>query len=113
MKIIYNSFIPFPGYVAMIVFGIIFARKKYKPLAWYIINHEKIHHVQSTDFVPDGKNFKGWHKFWAYCRFYVKYIGYWMKYGYNNIPFEREAKTYALHLEYLKYRNKHAYKEFE
>ena len=36
-----------------------------------------------------------------------------MKYGYNNIPFEREAKTYALDLEYLKYRNKHAYKEFE
>ena len=29
-KIIYNKFIPFKGYVAINLFGIIFARKEYK-----------------------------------------------------------------------------------
>ena len=33
MKIIYNSLIPFRGYKAMMLFGVIFARKKFKPLS--------------------------------------------------------------------------------
>ena len=40
MKIIYNILIPFPGYVAMMLFGVIFGRQKYKPLGSLVINHE-------------------------------------------------------------------------
>lgn len=113
MKIIYNIFIPFPGYVAMMLFGVIFARKKHKPLGSLVINHEEIHRAQAADFVPEGKEFKSWRNFWAYCRFYVKYLGYWIKYGYKNVPFEREARIYAPWPEYLEHRSRHAYKAFE
>lgn len=47
MKIIYNNIIPFKGYIAMNLFGIIFARKKLadKPLAYRekTIRHKQIH----------------------------------------------------------------------
>nr|DAE36180.1 MAG TPA: hypothetical protein [Bacteriophage sp.] len=33
MKIIYNDIIPFPGFAAINLFGVIFARKKYRPLS--------------------------------------------------------------------------------
>ena len=39
MKIIYNSLIPFRGYKAMMLFGVIFARKKFKPLSAVTVNH--------------------------------------------------------------------------
>ena len=113
MKVVYNRLIPVPGYVAMMFFGTIFARRKYRPLSEAVIRHEAIHDAQAADFVPEGKPFEGWQKFRAYCRFYVKYLAYWLKYGYNNVPFEREARTYAARLEYLRQRKRHAYKAFE
>ena len=76
-------------------------------------NAPEIHRAQAADFVPEGKEFKSWRKFWAYCRFYVKYLGYWIKYGYKNVPFEREARIYAPWPEYLEHRSRHAYKAFE
>lgn len=42
MKVIYNRFIPFKGYKAMNLFGIVFVRKGAKFDA-YDYNHEKIH----------------------------------------------------------------------
>lgn len=49
MKIIYNSLIPFRGYKAMMLFGVIFARKKFKPLSAVTVNHESIHAAQAKD----------------------------------------------------------------
>lgn len=43
MKIIYNNIIPFEGYSAMNICGVIFARKRFEPLDDVTINHESIH----------------------------------------------------------------------
>lgn len=43
MKIVYNRIMPFRGYSAMMFFGVIFARKKYKPLPSRTVRHEAIH----------------------------------------------------------------------
>ena len=51
MKIIYNSLIPFRGYKAMMLFGVIFARKKFKPLSAVTVNHESIHAAQAKDCI--------------------------------------------------------------
>lgn len=41
MKIIYNKFIPFKGFVAINLFGILFVRKEYKSrINPIVINHE-------------------------------------------------------------------------
>ena len=42
MKIVYNEFIPFKGFSAINLFGILFARKGVK-ISKKIINHELIH----------------------------------------------------------------------
>ena len=91
MKIIYNNLIPFPGYVAMMLFGVIFARKKYKPLSAVVINHEAIHAAQARDC-------KG------YFLFYCRYLWMWIRYGYRKNPFEKEAFTYQSDLSYLENR---------
>nr|DAM03170.1 MAG TPA: hypothetical protein [Caudoviricetes sp.] len=36
MKVIYNKYLPIKGYVAINLFGIIFARKEFKPIEWNI-----------------------------------------------------------------------------
>lgn len=41
MKIIYNNIIPFPGFAAINLFGVIFARKKYRPLSKTTVNMKR------------------------------------------------------------------------
>lgn len=113
MKIIYNRIIPVSGYIAMMLFGVIFARRKYDPLSGTVIRHEAIHDAQARDFAPENKPFKGWRKFAAYLRFYVRYLAYWTKYGYKNNPFECEARLYEDTPDYLKARRRNAYRGFE
>ena len=97
MKIIYNNLIPFPGYSAMMLCGIIFARKKYKPLPAYVVNHEKIHRAQAREAG-------------GYLRFYLMYLGQWIKYGYRNAPFECEAYENSNNPDYLLYRPRNVWK---
>ena len=83
MKIIYNNIIPFKGYKAINLFGIVFARS---PLSERDIKHEQIHTQQMK-------------KYW-YIGFYILYVcefllnliicGNW-KQAYRNISFEQEA----------------------
>lgn len=84
--IIYNNLIPVKGFSAMNLFGIIFARKAFKPLPKYIINHEQIHTKQIVEL--------------AFIFFYVIYGIEWLirliqykssKLAYYNISFEKEA----------------------
>ena len=51
MKIVYNNILPVKGFAAMNLFGIIFARNEYKPLARRIQNHEAIHTVQMKEML--------------------------------------------------------------
>ena len=83
MKIYYQNFLPPPGYSAMAFFGVILARKKYKPLSGRTINHESIHAAQAAEC-------GGW------IRYYLRYLRQWARVGfkYDKIPFEREAYDY-------------------
>jgi len=101
MKIIYNKIIPFPGYKAINLFGVVFARKQ---LSDVDINHEAIHTEQMKELF--------------YIVFYIWYLIEWLflifKYknfytAYRNIRFEKEAFDHEKDLNYLDYRPKYNY----
>lgn len=105
MKIIYNSIIPFKGFIAMNLFGILFVRKELKhKLTDVTINHESIHAEQIKEllFIP----------------FYIIYLLEWIwRYlftkdrfthkAYRNISFEKEAYLNEGDLNYIYWRRKH------
>ena len=82
MKIIYNNFIPFKGFAAINLFGVLFVREGVK-ITEEMINHEKIHTAQMKEML--------------YIFFYLWYVIEWVirlfKKGdaYRNISFEKEA----------------------
>lgn len=99
MKIIYNKIIPFPGYKAINLFGIIFARRSLNEID---INHESIHTAQMKELL--------------YIGFYIWYLIEWLvllfkdkKTAYKNIRFEKEAYDHEQDLNYLTYRPKYNY----
>jgi len=103
IKIIKNNFIPVGKYVAMAMYPVIFVRKKWwNRTSVYrrtiILNHEKIHFAQQKELTPPV--------------FYAKYLYWWAKYGYRNIPFEKEAYANQNDLTYLEHREKYAYKNY-
>jgi len=118
-----NKFIPFHGYLAMMLFGFIFYRKEYdkylndKSYAHKIsvmINHENIHKEQLKDF---GILF-------AWCKplqilfggiiFYLLYLGEWIirlfvngpSKAYRNISFEKEAYVKESDYQYIEKKRK-------
>ena len=97
MKIVYNKFIPFKGFSAINLFGILFARKGIK-ISKKIINHGLIHTAQMKELY--------------YVLFYIIYIYYYVMYGYKDNPFEREAYLNQLNDNYLNERIKFSYKNY-
>lgn len=104
MKVIYNNIIPFPGYKAMNLFGILFARKGAR-IDDETINHESIHTAQIKELL--------------YIFFYIWYGVEWLvrlcQYGsdaYYNISFEREAYSNESNLEYLKNRKGYSFLKY-
>lgn len=102
MKIVYNNLIPFKGFTAINLFGIVFARKEYKELSQRTINHEAIHTAQMWELL--------------YVFFYIWYLIEWFiklfRYGkkaYENISFEKEAYTYQYDYTYLHRRKRYAW----
>lgn len=103
MKIIYNNIIPFKGFTAINLFGVLFARRGVQ-INQYVINHEKIHTAQMREL--------------AYVFFYVFYLIEWVgrlfqhkfhsKEAYRNISFEKEAYGHEFDLNYLEGREPYA-----
>lgn len=95
MKIIYNNFIPFKGFAAINLFGVLFVREGVK-ITEEMINHKKIHTAQMKEML--------------YIFFYLWYVIEWVirlfKKGdaYRNISFEKEAYINEDYLNYLKER---------
>jgi hypothetical protein len=98
MKIIRNNIIPFPGYKAINLFGILFIRKNAR-IDDITLNHEAIHTAQMKELL--------------YIFFYVLYIIDWLiglvayvdfKRAYRDICFEKEAYANEEDLDYLKKR---------
>lgn len=97
MKIIKNKFIPFKGFKAINLFGILFVRKECE-LSQRDINHESIHTAQMKEM-------------W-YIGFYIWYLIEWLyklitiKNAYRNISFEREAYSNQNDMYYLNAKRK-------
>lgn len=99
MKIIYNKYLPLKGFVAINFFGVVFARKEYKPLSPLTVNHETIHSAQIRELL--------------YIFFYLFYTIEWLfrliqhrnrRKAYRSISFEREAYSHEHETDYLKQR---------
>ena len=99
MIIISSNFIPFKGFIAINLFGIIVARRDGLPLTKLILNHEAIHTKQIKELL--------------YVGFYIWYIVEWLvrliyirnfKQAYKAISFEKEAFANQENGRYLKSR---------
>ena len=111
MKIIRNKYIPFPGYKAINLFGVLFVKNNAK-IDDVTINHEAIHSRQFIElmvlFAVATFFIRWWLPVFAPFAFYVWYIVEWLirllKKGnaYRNISFEREAYANEGDASYLK-----------
>ncbi len=99
MKIIRNRFIPFKGFTAINLFGVLFARHE-AYISETVLNHEKIHTAQMKEL--------------GYILFYIIYLLEWFVRlflpgnAYRNISFEREAYDNQRYRFYLACREKFA-----
>ena len=105
MKIIRNNFIPFKGYLAINLFGMLFCRKT-AVIDDVTINHESIHSRQMLEML--------------YIPYYIWYgLEYLIrllilrnhKKAYRSISFEQEAYANERDMEYLK--NRKIYSSFK
>ena len=104
MKIIYNRILPFRGFAAINLFGLIFARKEAWPLTPTQMRHERIHTAQMRELL--------------YIGFYLAYFFEWLfrlvrqqytgENAYRNISFEKEAFGKQNKVTYLDYRKPYA-----
>ena len=100
MKIIRNKYIPFQGYKAINLFGILFVRGNAR-ISERTIRHEAIHTAQMKEML--------------YIFFYLWYVVEWiirlfMKgNAYRNISFEREAYSNEDDVIYLEDRKRFAW----
>lgn len=104
MRIIYNNIIPFEGFAAINLFGVVFARKEAYPLTPTQMRHERIHTAQMYELLFLG--------------FYIAYFVEWLfrlvkqRYtgqdAYRSISFEREAYAKQGKVTYLEQRKHYA-----
>ena len=97
MKIVYNDIIPFKGYKAMNLFGVLFVRNDIKsPLNEVNITHEAIHTEQMKWmlYVP----FYVWYGIEWSIRLFIE--GFDGRKAYRKISFEQEAYDNEKDVEY-------------
>jgi hypothetical protein len=97
---VHNNIIPFGRFTAMAFYPFIFIKKKLIKGSTLkrTVNHEKIHLAQQREM---------------FLVFFYLYYGYWwIKYGYRNIPFEREAYAKQDDKYYLRYRKDYAFLDY-
>lgn len=99
MKIIRNPFIPFPGFAAINLFGVLFIRSNVQ-VTERLLNHERIHTAQMKEL--------------GYIFFYIIYVLEWLVRlflpgnAYRNISFEQEADLFEVSKTYLNTRKRFA-----
>lgn len=101
MKIIRNNIIPFKGFAAINLFGVLFIRGD-TAVTSRLVNHETIHTAQMKEML--------------YVFFYLWYVAEWLVklfiYGrnaYRAISFEREAYSNEGNTLYLSRRKRYAW----
>lgn len=112
MKIIRNNILPFKGFSAINLFGILFVKNNAK-IDEVTINHEAIHSKQFIELTTLAAVvlviIQWWFIFFAPFAFYVWYLIEWLirlpkGNAYRRLSFEREAYTNQSNMEYLKKR---------
>lgn len=111
MKIVYNKFIPFKGYLSINLFGILFVRgtrgEKEHRISGKVMNHEDIHTAQMREL--------------AYIFFYLWYFVeyciirlFHRKQGcaYQDVSFEEEAYLHENDDQYLQNRKHYTWMKF-
>lgn len=114
MKIVRNNIIPFKGFVAINLFGVVFVRKEtrppfnFSPREWdKMLVHEGIHTKQMQELL--------------YLPFYVWYLLEWLvrlvmyrdrHKAYRNISFEREAYANQDNVFYNARRKRYAFLQY-
>lgn len=101
MKIIYNKYLPFKGFSAINLFGVLFVRIPEKEITPSLLRHEEIHtrQIRELGFIP----------------FYILYVLEWIFHlftpgnAYRKISFEREAYRYQDDPQYLNHRRRFAH----
>lgn len=115
LPIKYNKWIPFKGFFAMCLFGIIYIRdfNKDRKVHKSTLNHEGIHLCQIEDFIPN-KNGKKWKTIFGGCIFYILYFIEWLiklvisgftlgkVKAYRSVSFEQEAYNNQYYYTYQK-----------
>lgn len=106
MKVIPNSLIPFPGFLAVNLFGLVFVRRKEwdtmpAAIQRLTLQHEAIHTAQLLEL-------------WV-LPFYIIYLSEWFghlltdpRHAYRRISFEEEAYAHEMDPDYLNNRQKFA-----
>lgn len=108
MKVVRNNVIPFKGFVAINLFGVLFVRKDRlfeSEAAWQVmVRHETIHtkQMQELGYLP------------FYLLYALEWLVRWVVYkdatrAYFNISFEREAYANQDKLDYNKGRKRYAF----
>ena len=106
MKIVYNKLIPFKGFNAVNIFGVLFARKE-SNISQRTINHEKIHTKQIFELLG----------IFFYLWYFIEWLVRLGQYGnvheaYRNISFEREAYGNERKTTYLKKRKLYSFLKY-
>lgn len=112
MKIIRNKYIPFPGFKAINLFGVLFVKNNAK-IDDVTINHEAIHSRQFVElmvlFAAATVFIRWWLPLFAPLFFYVWYAVEWLVHlirfrstyiAYRRLSFEREAYTHQVDMSY-------------
>jgi hypothetical protein len=124
MKIIRNNIIPFSGYKAMNLFGVLFVRGNAR-IDDITLNHEKIHSRQFVElmvlFAVATVLIRWWLPLFSPLFFYAWYVIEWLVHlirfrstyiAYRRISFEREAYTHQADMRYLSKRELFSFFEY-
>jgi len=104
MRIVENNIIPFEGFLAINLFGVMFVRKgKKHKISERTIRHEQIHTAQMREML--------------YVFFYLWYLIEWLirlpfSNAYVNVSFEREAYINDNSSEYLNNRKPYSWMKY-
>lgn len=98
MKIKHSKYIPFKGFQAIVIFGVLYVRKD-TVLSERSINHERIHFAQGKEMTWVG------FYLWYFFEWIIRLFQYGFSHkAYRNISFEREAYSNQDNSDYLKNR---------
>lgn len=104
MKVVRNDILPFKGYKAVNIMGVLFVRKG-ATLSETDISHEEIHTEQMKELLYVG--FYLWYAVeWAVKLLAHRFDGHT---AYRNVGFEREAYEHQADADYVKTRKRYAW----